>query len=136
MSRYDDIIAILEAHTVDGVARNVGYTLLADRLGVSRKHISELVNLLCTEGVIDRIRMPCGTRPGVYRITGKARPAKVPRNVTSRPGKAPYVSTAIKPKPDELAARLAEIPDDTRTITGRICGDPVPGRSALDRRLP
>lgn len=31
------------------------------------------------------------------------------------------------------AARLArQIPDDTRTLTARIFGDPLPGRSALD----
>lgn len=36
-------------------------------------------------------------------------------------------------KADRLA-RLAEIPPDTRSLTGRICGDPIPGRSALDRR--
>lgn len=35
--------------------------------------------------------------------------------------------------PDVVAARLAEIPEDTRTITARICGDPLPGRRAIDR---
>ena len=29
---------------------------------------------------------------------------------------------------------LAEIPEDTRDYTGRHFGDPLPGRSALDRR--
>lgn len=34
----------------------------------------------------------------------------------------------------EMAMRLsAEIPDDTRDVTARIMGDPLPGRSALDR---
>lgn len=34
------------------------------------------------------------------------------------------------------AARLAQfIPEDTRSLTGRFCGDPLPGRSALDLRL-
>jgi hypothetical protein len=32
------------------------------------------------------------------------------------------------------AARLAEIPPDTRSLTQRICGDPLPGRDALSRR--
>lgn len=31
------------------------------------------------------------------------------------------------------AARLAEIPADTRSLTQRICGDPLPGRDALSR---
>lgn len=28
---------------------------------------------------------------------------------------------------------MAQIPHDTRQLTGRICGDPLPGRSALDQ---
>lgn len=35
---------------------------------------------------------------------------------------------------EDFAARLAEIPRDTRTLTERIFGDPLPGRSAFDRR--
>lgn len=35
---------------------------------------------------------------------------------------------------ETLEERLAEIPADTRNLTARICGDPLPGRSALDRR--
>lgn len=34
----------------------------------------------------------------------------------------------------EVQARLAEIPRDGRSVTGVILGDPLPGRSALDRR--
>lgn len=30
---------------------------------------------------------------------------------------------------------LAQVPADTRDLTGRICGDPLPTRSALDRKL-
>jgi hypothetical protein len=38
---------------------------------------------------------------------------------------------------DEIEARLAEIPQfDTRDLTARFFGDPLPGRSALDRRSP
>lgn len=35
---------------------------------------------------------------------------------------------------EALAQRLAEIPDDTRDLTAFLMGDPLPGRSALDRR--
>ncbi len=42
-------------------------------------------------------------------------------------------ATAISIKED-AAARLAEIPADTRSLTARLAGDPLPGRSALDRR--
>jgi len=34
---------------------------------------------------------------------------------------------------EDIAARLAEIPADTRTPAQRAMGDPLPGRSALDR---
>ena len=33
----------------------------------------------------------------------------------------------------EYEARLREVPDDTRDLTARVCGDPLPGRSALAR---
>lgn len=39
-----------------------------------------------------------------------------------------------RPDNADIAARLAEIPDEHPTITGRICGDPRPGRSALDQQ--
>lgn len=35
---------------------------------------------------------------------------------------------------ETIEARLAEIPDDTRSKTARVFGDPLPGRSALDMR--
>lgn len=37
------------------------------------------------------------------------------------------------PTREDVAARLREIPEDTRSITGYVLGDPLPGRSALDR---
>jgi AraC-like DNA-binding protein len=42
-------------------------------------------------------------------------------------------ATAISIKED-AAARLAEIPPDTRSLTARLAGDPLPGSSALDKR--
>lgn len=44
------------------------------------------------------------------------------------------VTTKWRPRNDEIAQRLAEIPPDTRDFTARQFGDPLPGRSALDRR--
>lgn len=38
------------------------------------------------------------------------------------------------PPKSDVAARRAEIPLDLRSITARLCGDPLPGRSALDQR--
>lgn len=37
-------------------------------------------------------------------------------------------SGPTRPKKDEIAARLAEIPEDTRPLTARLMGDPLPGR--------
>lgn len=34
----------------------------------------------------------------------------------------------------DAAIRLTEIPEDTRDLTGRFFGDPLPGRSALDQK--
>jgi hypothetical protein len=34
----------------------------------------------------------------------------------------------------EWLRQMASFPEDTRTLTGRLAGDPLPGRSALDRR--
>jgi Helix-turn-helix domain len=36
-------------------------------------------------------------------------------------------------KRDEFMARLAEIPPDTRDLTARTFGDPLPGRRAIDK---
>lgn len=42
-------------------------------------------------------------------------------------------ATSISVKED-AAARLAEIPKDDRSLTGQMFGDPLRGRSALDKR--
>ena len=45
-----------------------------------------------------------------------------------------YVLKSGRISDAEYAARLVEIPPDTRDLTGVLCGDPLPGRSALARR--
>jgi hypothetical protein len=35
----------------------------------------------------------------------------------------------------DVEDRLAEVPEDTRTTAQQILGEPLPGRSALDRKL-
>lgn len=35
---------------------------------------------------------------------------------------------------EDAAARLAEVPKDDRSVTGQLFGDPLRGRSALDKR--
>lgn len=41
---------------------------------------------------------------------------------------------ARNPPEEDWKSRIAEIPTDTRGLTGRLCGDPLPGRSAWDRK--
>ncbi len=51
----------------------------------------------------------------------------------------PRYSKAARPEAAdkaELRRRLRAIPQDTRDLTGRLNGDPLPGRSALDMRGP
>lgn len=45
-------------------------------------------------------------------------------------------SATSRPLPDNAPKRgpIFPIPEDTRDLTARFCGDPMPGRSALDRR--
>lgn len=38
------------------------------------------------------------------------------------------------PPREDVEARRSEIPNDLRSLTARLAGDPLPGRSALDRR--
>lgn len=45
-----------------------------------------------------------------------------------------YNNTQHRARLDADAAKLiAEVPPDNRTLTQRILGDPLPGRSALDK---
>ena len=48
--------------------------------------------------------------------------------LTSIRGRGP-----AKPAEEDFKRLIAQIPRDTRDITGRMLGDPLPGRSALDR---
>ena len=42
--------------------------------------------------------------------------------------------SAGRPTAEDVERLRADIPADTRDLTARILGDPLPGRSALDRR--
>jgi len=44
------------------------------------------------------------------------------------------IETEPRITPEEAARALATVPVDTRTIQARFLGDPLPGRSALDKR--
>lgn len=60
----------------------------------------------------------------------------VHEKITSAAKRAAGVDRIInRVDPETVAARLAEIPADTRNLTGWMFGDPLPGRSALDRSM-
>lgn len=49
-------------------------------------------------------------------------------------GKLHYDTVSTKEARIDAERMWRELPSDTRGLTARICGDPIPGRSALDRR--
>lgn len=56
---------------------------------------------------------------------------------STRPKKWARTNTVwqrFRPTPAQLRKMVLSIPADTRDVTGQVCGDPLPGRSALDRR--
>lgn len=56
------------------------------------------------------------------------------RRQRKRPHNPHFHLVEKKPPEADYMARLAEIPPDTRNLSQRLMGEPVPGRSALDRR--
>ena len=50
------------------------------------------------------------------------------------PHKTPHGFKRFRPSPAELRAAVLAIPKDTRSLTGRIAGDPLPERSALAQK--
>lgn len=45
---------------------------------------------------------------------------------------ARQVISSGRPTHEEYRAAVRRIPPDTRDLTGRLCGDPLPGRRAID----
>jgi hypothetical protein len=74
--------------------------------------------------------------PYKLRICERTNRARAIRNGWV-PKPAEYVPNGVterRAQQNDVAARLAEIPIDTRTDIQRLMGEPMPGRSALDRR--
>lgn len=63
----------------------------------------------------------------------EARDKREPKGYVPSRKTARENATAVSVKED-AAARLAEVPKDDRSLTARMFGDPLKGRSALDRR--
>lgn len=68
--------------------------------------------------------------------TTEAAEAALPEPTRARRIRGVTAELLAEPRPrrTDVAARRAEIQPDTRSLTGRLLGDPMPGRSALDRR--
>lgn len=57
------------------------------------------------------------------------------RSSRYRPEHSPFhIQTRHGVSPEEAARRIAEVPADTRPMSARLLGDPLPGRSALDKQ--
>lgn len=97
--------------------QGLGIMQIAKALNVSRETARHLID---EEGYQKKLE-----RNRVYeqekRVRMKAESLLIPKVISRIPNEV-------------VEARLAEIPHDTRSKTGRICGDPLPGRSALDMR--
>lgn len=119
-----------EAERADVVARL--RVIVAERgnrikwKGVARE--LNLSNIEAARGVIDpawydwrnsRVR---DRRHGLIK-TFRTKKDGAPANMANRCG----------PPASDVAARLAEIPEDTRDLTAFLFGDPLPGRRAIDR---
>lgn len=81
-----------------------------------------------------------GEKLGLIRArTGISRTRLHVRLVEGVEGQGPVVRYR-DPHPhmtlEEEARLFASLPKDTRSFTARAMGDPLPGRSALDRRAP
>lgn len=55
---------------------------------------------------------------------------------TKKDGAPANMAARCCPPASDVAARLAEIPEDTRDLTAFFFGDPIPGRRAIDRVKP
>lgn len=87
---------------------------------------------------MNRIKLTSERRAELVVERRRARQkAQLAMNREMSSNKASAGVTFLHGRVDEMvaAARLAEIPPDTRDLTQRVCGDPVFERSALYKRL-
>lgn len=60
--------------------------------------------------------------------------ARIARNRARAAGRPLPPSGVYVTNNPEAATLLKEIPPDTRDLTAKLCGDPLPGRRAIDRK--
>ena len=117
----------------NGVVGNIDREAIANACGLSKSGVSKATCHLVEEGALISLPRKAG-HPCIYKVTGKIPDKTVSRQLLfARPKFTPKKKFSLKVAADEIAQRLADIPDDTRSMTGQMFGDPLPGRSALDR---
>ncbi len=80
---------------------------------------------------VDRLRRKLDPGYAEYR-NDQHKANKQRRPKPTREGSAGYVLRGMTMA--EVMSAIASVPTDTRDFTARLCGDPLPGRSALDQR--
>jgi len=120
-----------------GIAAGLRVNELAVRLRSTPRAVKSALQLLrtrgrivsvgpprCRAGILAPYRIADAAAPPTGRWSGWRRPHRTRAHRPAEDG-APQATMA-----EDAAARLAEIPPDTRSLTGRLMGDPIPG----DRR--
>lgn len=110
------------------MAEGLSLAAIAEKLGKTRQAISNRINYCC-------IRSDGSTDAAERERRHIARREQIRQWRARNPGRAqgnrPRARLA---EPSPSAAEPDLPPADTRDLTALLCGDPLPGRSALDRR--
>ncbi|MBB3144902.1 hypothetical protein FHS21_001303 [Phyllobacterium trifolii] len=99
---------------------------LARKLKAQGLNYKEIGDQLGTNGITMRMRLDPQYADRRREQVNETRRIK-------RYGHDNRVRKSPRVAPDDLDS-LPALPSDTRSVTGRLCGDPLPGRSALDQR--
>lgn len=118
MSRRDEVFAYMRSSRGPFPTS----TDIAEATGISGRMVRKVLSAFVDEGVV--VLDDDG-----YRLTG-SEPTS-PRKC----GRPPQTENVGRLTPGDIASRLAEIPPDTRSLTGCLMGDPLPARSALGRTV-
>lgn len=137
--RAEEVWSYLIDRKPFGEAIRIDRNMIADLAFKNQTDIYRYINQLIRAGCIKRVS---DNQYVVLARMGATLREKPARAIVERPAPKPAikrekrVQAEFKATKLEAAARLAEIPRfDTRSLTGRIAGDPLPERSALAKRL-
>lgn len=127
---------------------SMNQTQIAMRVGLDRSTISYILDLpSCKVGGIPALQRKLARQQvTIARAKRMISPASLPKGERNkwvdvwhaRSEEALYEEEQVRKrllaKQARDAAIIAKLPPDTRSNTARLCGDPLPGRSALDRK--